>query len=265
MRGIKRMGCGSKSIQADIQVYSDPESLAEATARHILAVCSAAIQARGFASLVLSGGSTPRAIYSLLSQDEYAIRMDWQNLHIFWGDERQVPSEDADSNYRMAWEAMLSKVPIPAGNIHRIQGELEAQLAAQKYEHEIEDFFHEERQRVRQAEFDLLLLGLGEDGHVASLFPGSPALQEKTRRVVPVEHNGPPLPAVPRISLTLPAINSAAKVTFIVSGAGKAQIVRRVFDEEASAECLPAQMVQPVKGHVSWLLEKILGSLEAHW
>jgi 6-phosphogluconolactonase len=250
------MECGPRSSQVDIQVYPDPLSLAHAAAAHILAACSLVIQTQRTASLVLSGGSTPRAIYALLSQGEFAARMDWQNLHIFWGDERQVSAEHVDSNYRIAWEALLSKVPLPAGNIHRIRGELEAWLAAQEYEHTLEGFFQGAGQHSRPAGFDLLLLGLGEDGHVASLFPGSPALQEKRRWVAAVEHNGPPPPALPRISLTLPAINSAAQVIFIVSGAGKAPIVQKIFNQDASEDCLPAQLVRPVNGRVSWLLDR---------
>lgn len=256
---------GLPSRPAEVQVYPDTASLAQAVAAHILAICKSSIQARGVCSLVLSGGSTPQAAYSLLAQREYAQGMEWSRLHVFWGDERQVPPDHAYSNYRMAWQVLLSKVPIPAENIHRMHGELEARQAVVEYERELQDFFRRtEHARGERAGFDLVLLGLGEDGHVASLFPGSPALEEGQDWVAAVEHNAPPPPLVPRLSLTLTAIGSARQVTFIVSGEGKAGILQRVLEGRSPSGLLPAQRVQPANGRLLWMLDRLAASHLSH-
>jgi 6-phosphogluconolactonase len=254
--------CGKKSASPDplseILVYPDAETLAQAAAEQIVDACVEALGRGGRASLALCGGSTPPPIYSLLSQQPYSSLLDWQRLHIFWGDERLVPPDHPDSNYCLARERLLSRVPVPAENIHRMRGELEPHQAAADYELELRRFFgmHNDQPPV----FDLVLLGMGEDGHVASLFLGSPALDVQDRWVVAVEHSAPPPPLLPRLSLTLPVINASRWVIAIVSGDGKAEILGRVLGKPDPAELLPAQLVRPEDGRLLWLVDRAAAS-----
>jgi len=207
----------------------------------------AALRSRDQFTVALAGGSTPRQLYSLLTEK----RLDWERLHFFWGDERCVPPDHANSNFRMADEVLLSHVPIPAENIHRIHGELPAEEAALDYEDELRHFF-----RYQTPRFDLILLGLGSDGHTASLFPGTPAVREKVRWVVGVDHRSPPPPLVNRVTLTPPALNAAANIIFLVSGTEKAERLAEVLQGPYQPELLPAQIVKPVDGHVCWLVDQ---------
>jgi 6-phosphogluconolactonase len=231
----------------------DASTIALAAAGHILDVCSQAIRSRGVANLALAGGGTPRPAYMLLSQPEYISRIDWSRLQVFWSDERLVPPEHVDSNYRLAAEALLSRVPIPPENIHRMRGELMPDEAAKDYEIEMRgclaacvDGF---------PCFDLMMVGMGDDGHIASLFPGSSALLEQRRWVVASEHNQPPPPLVPRLTLTLPVINAAEHVLVMVSGDKKAERLRQVLEEDPAGEPLPAQLIKPPRGKLLWLLD----------
>jgi 6-phosphogluconolactonase len=178
----------------------------------------------------------------------------WGSLQIFWSDERLVSPQHADSNFRLAAEALLSHVPLPPENIHRMRGELALAESAQEYEDEMRSILTPDETGFPC--FDLMMVGMGDDGHVASLFPGSPALFEKQRWVVGSEHNQPPPPLVPRLSLTLPVINAAAQVLVMVSGEKKAEIVRQVLEGDASGEPLPAQLIKPHKGRLLWLMDQ---------
>ncbi len=157
------------------RIFSDSADLSQAAAEHIVGLAAASIDQRGNFSFVLSGGSTPRGLYALLASDGFADRIDWARVFVFWGDERCVPPNHADSNYRMAREALLDHVPLPAGNIHRMAGEIDPQAAAEGYDRLLHAFFAPTLARPR---FDLVLLGMGADGHTASLFPGTDALNE---------------------------------------------------------------------------------------
>jgi 6-phosphogluconolactonase len=172
-------------------VFKDAQELSQGAAGYILSAIEQTLTKQDRFSLVLSGGTTPKAIYSLLGQPPLIGRVPWSRVHFFWGDERCVPPDHADSNYKMAFEALLARLSSPPQNIHRIQGEIPPDEAAAAYECAIAEFFGEENRHPR---FDLILLGMGEDGHTASLFPGSPALDETGRWVVAVEHNQPPAP-----------------------------------------------------------------------
>ena len=176
-----------------------------------------------------------------------ASAVPWQHVHLFWGDERCVPPEDPGSNYRLAKETLMDHVSIPVDNVHRVRGELEPALAARVYESELHEFFCGPRTR-----FDLVLLGLGTDGHTASLFPGSMALEEREHAAVSVEafYQGRP---AQRVTLALPAINTARQVWFLVTGATKAEIVRDVLAGPDTG--LPAQLVRPLAGQLTWLLD----------
>ncbi len=201
-----------------IESFPTPERLADAVARHIVARAADAISATGRFTLALSGGSTPRAAYSRLATGDWGLATgDWRLVHVLWGDERCVPPDDPRSNYRMAKEALLDRVPIPAHQIHRIRGEDDPEQAAAEYERELRVLLGSEGP-------DLVLLGLGEDGHTASLFPGQAAVHETARWVMAVPA---PDATMWRITLTPAVLNPARNVTFVVSGANKSARLRR--------------------------------------
>ncbi len=235
----------------------DFESLARAAAEHLIKLAREAIEARGCFAVALSGGSTPRGAYALLATDELAGQLDWSCIHVFWGDERCVPPDHPDSNYRMARQALLDHVPLPAENIYRIRGELEPEEAAAQYERTLRTFFSASPEQT-VPEFDLILLGMGDDGHTASLFPGSAALHERNRWVVAscVDKLG-----AWRVTLTPVVINSAANVTFLVSGAGKAESLRQVLTGPDQPDHLPAQIVKPDGARPLWMVDGAAASL----
>jgi 6-phosphogluconolactonase len=246
--------------EAEILVVPDPVALAREAARRFADLAREAVAARGRFSAVLSGGSTPGALYRLLAEAPYRTQIPWPKVHLFWGDERCVPPDDVrpddwppSSNYQLAHETLIAHVSIPEENIHRVQGELEPAAAARTYDLALRDFFCGPHPR-----FDLVLLGLGKDGHTASLFPGSSALDETERLAVAVEAHYEDRPAQ-RVSLTLPAINSARHALFLVQGRAKAGIVQTVLSD-ADEALLPAQRVQPQAGQLTWLLDAAAAS-----
>lgn len=248
-----------------VKVYPNSDRLVEQAASSILEMGNQAISSRDVFSIALSGGSTPQPVYKRLTRAEGAL--DWRKVHVFWGDERCVPPDDDQSNFRAARETLLKHVPIPEDNIYRINGELPASEAAEDYQHRISIFFKNHPalpwRETRSGEipvFDLILLGMGGDGHTASLFPGSFALQESLRWVVGVPHNQPPLPEVDRVTFTLPLINAAANVLFLVSGESKARMLKRVFMNDGE-QMLPAQQVQPVSGDLVWMVDEPAASM----
>jgi 6-phosphogluconolactonase len=233
----------------EIKIVSDNSELNRAAAKEFKSLAESAVTARGRFSVALSGGNTPRSVYQLLAQ-EYKTALPWDKIHIFFGDERSVPPDRPDSNYRMAKEALLSQVPIPACNVHRIRAELEPEAAAQDYENQLRDFFRPANNSWPR--FDLIWLGLGDDGHTASLFPGSTALEEKSRLVAAtwVEKM-----KTFRISLTYPVLNHAAEVEFLVSGSGKAKILNDILSSPGAA-AFPAQRIKPENGRLLWLVDQ---------
>jgi 6-phosphogluconolactonase len=235
-----------------VKIVPDSDALAHGAAQEFHRLSEAAVQERGRFSVALSGGNTPRAVYTLLASEHKELP--WDRIHIFFGDERHVPPDHPDSNFRMASESLLSKVPIPEKNIHRIRAELDADAAAEEYERELREFFH--LTDPDWPRFDLIFLGIGDDGHTASLFPGSQALAETSRRVTA---NWVEKFKTFRITLTFPALNHAAEVAFLVSGAGKAQILNQVL--RPGARKFPAQYVQPENGRLLWLVDQDAGSL----
>ncbi len=230
----------------EIQVYPDSVHLMRAAAEVVTAAGQAAIAAQRRFNLVLAGGETPAALYSLLAADPYAARLDWEAVHVFWGDERCVPPHHPESNYRMARETLLDHVPIPPHNIHRMRGEDDPVQAALVYQDELRAHFN------GPPRFDLVLLGMGADGHTASLFPGAPALAERVRLAVAVfaTHRGSW-----RVTLTYPALNAAALAVFLVSGSGKAETLRAVLEGPQRPADLPAQAVRPTSGRLLWLAD----------
>lgn len=234
----------------EVQVLDDVASLADRAARIFVDTAREAVRLRGGFNVALAGGSTPLRLYDLLAWDPYASEIEWKMTQLFWGDERCVPPSHIDSNYQQAQVQLLSKIEIPTRNVHRIHGEQGANHGAVLYEEELRRHFG------KDPVFDLVLLGIGPDGHTASLFPGSDALEENGKWVVAVPHTTPPPPLVDRISLTLPVINAARQVMFLVAGAGKAQIIAQVMDANPPEPLLPAQRVEPAQGRLIWLVEK---------
>jgi 6-phosphogluconolactonase len=228
---------------SELLVFRDKAGLVAEAARRFAALARTAIAERGRFVVALSGGSTPRPVYALLAEEPLVSQVDWARVHIFWGDERCVLPDHADSNYRMASDALLDRVAIPLGNVHRVHGERPPDEAAALYEAELAEVLE------RQGRFDLILLGMGADGHTASLFPDTAALDERERDVVPVYVDKL---AAWRVTLTLPVINAARSVIFLVSGAGKAPVLARVHGGEE----LPASLVQPTDGELIWLVDR---------
>ncbi|MEB2288926.1 MAG: 6-phosphogluconolactonase [Anaerolineae bacterium] len=237
----------------DLEVVADGETLARKAAGYVVRLAGEAIAARGRFSIGLSGGSTPRALFRRLASPAWASRIDWARVHVFWGDERCVPPDDAASNYRLARETLLSRVPLPPEHSHRIAGELAPAEAARRYEAELRAFFSSGESATPQPRFDLLLLGMGDDGHTASLFPGTAALHETERWAI--ENYVPRLDSW-RITLTVPAINAAAHAIFLVSGAAKAETLRAVLHGPRQPEIYPAQLVRPQAGRLLWLVDR---------
>jgi 6-phosphogluconolactonase len=232
-----------------VRIFPDAETLAHAAAQLFVETAAESRAARGRFTVALAGGTTPRRVYELLAGDEFRERIDWHGCHVFFGDERCVPPDDADSNYRMANESLLARVPLPAENVHRISGEGDAVANARLYEDELREFFG----ATAWPEFDLVLLGMGEDGHTASLFPHTPALEERAAWVTAnwVERLG-----AYRITLTAPAINRARSVLFMVAGASKAGALRAVIGGESDERTLPARLIRSVDGALHWYVDE---------
>ncbi|HEY7536307.1 MAG TPA: 6-phosphogluconolactonase, partial [Thermodesulfobacteriota bacterium] len=201
--------------------------------------------------VALSGGNSPRIFFERLSLSPYPEEIPWNNVHFFWGDERCVPPDDTESNFKMAYDALLSHVPIPDKNIHRIMGEKPPRLEVKRYEKEIQDHIPQGKNGLPQ--FGWIFLGMGEDGHTASLFPGATTLFEKEAICVVAEH---PASRQKRISLTLPVINNATRVSFLVTGEEKASIVSEILKKTPSSLNYPSAKVQPDDGILEWYLDK---------
>lgn len=235
-----------------LMVVSDANGLNQAAVDEIRAVAEAAIREHGRFTIALSGGNTPRAVYSLLAESK--DNFPWAKTYFFFGDERSVPPDHPDSNYRMANEVLLSKIPVPAQNIFRIVAEAGAAEAAAQYEATLKEFF-----KVRPGQWprlDLILLGMGEEGHTASLFPDSAALTESSRMVA---GNWIEKLKTDRITFTFPLINSAGEAMFMVAGSAKAEIVKDVFLTEG--ETYPVQRVHPEHGRLLWIVDQAAASL----
>jgi 6-phosphogluconolactonase len=236
----------------EIRIFKTQNELFVAAVADFAKLAADAVQKRGRFCVSLSGGSTPKGMYSLLATSPTPIP--WESIYFFWGDERHVPPTDPESNYRMVYEAMLSKVPVPPQNIFRILTEAkDPELAAKQYEQTLIKFFGLNAGQFPH--FDLVLLGLGPDGHTASLFPDSTALTETNRLVVA---NWVEKFKTHRITLTLPVLNNAAVVEFLVSGKEKAGIVHQVLDGDGNQ--FPSQMIRPRDGRLVWLLDQAAAS-----
>ena len=240
----------------EIRKLTTPQELFEAAAETVVDAATLAVTERGRFTIALSGGSTPRNLYNLLATNARAS-LPWDRMFFFWSDERHVPPVDPESNYRMADEAMLSKIPVAAGNILRVPAENpDAAAAAAAYEQTLRKFFS--LQSGQFPRFDLILLGMGPDGHTASLFPETPALRQDSRLVVA---NWVQKLKASRITLTLPVINAANSVAFLVSGADKAPALQAVLEGDAPGEQFPAKLVRPTDGSLIWFVDRAAASL----
>ena len=239
----------------ELRRLTTPQDLFQAAAEEVIRCATSAITERGRFTIALSGGSTPKNLYTLIAANASAS-LSWDRMFFFWGDERHVPPDNPDSNYRMAKETLLSKAAIPPANIFRIPAENpDASAAADAYEQTLRKFF-----AVAPGEFprfDLILLGIGPDGHTASLFPETAALEETSRLVVA---NWVEKLQTNRITFTLPVLNAARCVAFLVSGTDKAAVLHEVLEGNATAEKYPSKLVQPSEGKLIWFVDRAAAS-----
>ncbi|MGA8621519.1 MAG: 6-phosphogluconolactonase [Candidatus Sulfotelmatobacter sp.] len=243
------------SAQVEVRKLTTPQDLFHAAAEEVIRAVTEAVAHRGRFTIALSGGSTPKNLYTLIAANASAI-LPWDRMFFFWSDERHVPPNDPESNYRLAKEYLLSKVPVPPDNIFRVPAENpDASAAAEAYEQTLRKFF-----AVALGEFprfDLILLGMGPDGHTASLFPETAALQEKSRLVVA---NWVEKLKTSRITFTLPLLNAARCVAFLASGTDKAAMLREVLEGNAPGEQYPSKLVRPSDGKLIWFVDRAAAS-----
>ena len=244
----------------NIKYYVEPDqtALAQRAAQYFVEMAGEAVASNGRARIAISGGATPLAAFRLLADrnQPWRGRMPWSNLDLYWVDERAVPPDHADSNYRMTREALLDHVPLHPDQIHRIEGELEPEAAAARYESELRNSFRLEG--AESPRFDLVALGLGEDGHTASLFPHTAAVREMNRLVAA---NHVPQKDAWRITLTWPVINRASSVFFLAAGADKAEILKEVLTGPRDLERLPSQLIWPSSGILTLILDRAAAAL----
>ena len=238
-------------MDPEVIVVRDMHDLSDRAVARFARLATDAVVERGRFSVALSGGGTPQGMYQELAEEPYQSQIPWRQVHLFWGDERAVPASDPESNFGQARRAFIERVPIPAGNVHPVRGELAPEEAARVYAAELEAFFGSPR-----PVFDLVLLGMGEDGHVAALFPGSPVLDETARPIAASTGSYQGRPAQ-RITLTLPAINAARHVIVLAAGAAKAPMIRAVLAPlDGLPDGLPAQRVRPDPGTLTWIVDE---------
>lgn len=244
-------------LKSDLIVTMDVDELSQIAAAEVVRLATEAVEARGRFTVALSGGSTPRRLYQLLVEQDKLCPLPWGAIHLFWGDERHVAADHPDSNYGMANAELLTRLPIPAANVHRIPAEIaNARAAAGSYEETLRSFF-----RLAAGElprFDLVLLGMGPDGHTASLFPGTAALDEERQLVV-----GQWVQALEtwRITLSPPVLNNAADVFFLVAGEDKAAALREVLEGPRHPSTYPSQLIRPTRGNLLWLVDRAAARL----
>lgn len=234
-----------------MRLFRDYSKLSRAAADIFVSSARQAVAERGRFLVALSGGTTPIALYRLL----VTAAVGWGHVHVFWGDERCVPVEDAGSNYGQARHALLDRVTLPARNIHRIKSELKPAAAARDYAAVLKRFAEPPLDWPR---FDLVLLGMGEDGHVASIFPGSPVIADTPVVAVTADYQDRP---ANRVTLTPPVFNSARHILFLISGASKSQTLASVLKGEPQPDRFPAQRIQPSEGRITWLVDAQAGAL----
>jgi 6-phosphogluconolactonase len=245
-------------VEREVRILPDGAAIAKRAAEKFVEAASAAANEKGSFTVSLAGGSTPKALYSLLADDPtLQSQLPWDRMQLFFGDERHVPPDHADSNFRMASEAMISKVPLKPGQIHRIKGEYpDTERAALEYEQELRLYFRLAAGQLPR--FDLFLLGMGNEGHTLSLFPGTQALHDNGRLVV---RNWIGKLYTERVTMTAPVANNAAQLLFTVTGADKAPALKAVLEGPYEPEQLPSQLIQPKDGKLLWLVDPTAASM----
>jgi 6-phosphogluconolactonase len=235
-----------------VRIFSNQADLITAAAELFIRAANESVAQNGRFLTALSGGGTPQALFELLATPAYASQIDWQRSHILWGDERLVPPNDSGSNYKLAWDTLLAHTPIPPQNIHRAKGELDPETAVADYTHQLQQLALPGQTLPA---LDLALMGLGSDGHTASLFPGPIPAAEQSQPVIAVtaDYNGRP---AGRISLTPLVFNAARHILFLVTGAKKAAALAAVLNHQDSTETWPAQRIQPINGTITWLVDE---------
>jgi 6-phosphogluconolactonase len=246
-------GFAVKRNEFMLKIYRDLEEVSRNAAQILAEAAKLAVKERGRFSLVLSGGSTPRRLYELLAEPPYCDQVPWNKTHVFWGDERCVPADDERNNAHMARQTFLDVVPIPHEQIHPIVSTLPPIKAAEKYQDTLQVFF-----RGHSPTLDFVLLGLGDNGHTASLFPETPVLDEKHFWVCEVYVSNLQMW---RVTLTAPILNRARRIVFLVSGSSKAWVLNQVLNGPRSPKQLPAQLIQPQGGELLWLADQAAASL----
>ncbi len=237
-----------------IAIYPDIDTLSQQAAQYVVCIASESIASRGRFMIALSGGTTPRKLYSLLGSEPYISQIDWELVHIFWGDERCVPPDNSDSNYFTAQEVLLNRIPIHKFQVHRMPADQpDRDAASQAYTAEIQRTFGTQGIPV----FDLIQLGMGPEGHTASLFPHQASLHETQRLVMPVSV---PKPPPDRLTFTPPLLNAARNILFLVTGSDKADALQSILEGAYQPEEYPAQIVRPPNGEVVWMLDKAIAA-----
>ena len=229
-----------------IHAYKDADAVCYALAEWITALVDKTLQAKERFTLALSGGETPKKLYGILASPPYAEKIKWERIHIFWGDEREVPFDDKNNNANMAFSALLDKVKIPPANIHRVWTDIDPAMAATQYEKILHQYFDD-----KQSTFDLVLLGLGEDGHTLSLFPGSGILEDEISWVRSVDS----AEKGKRVTLMPQVVNRSASVAFLVTGENKSHIIGEIFNNKEQVQ-YPAQLIEPVNRELHWFLDE---------
>jgi 6-phosphogluconolactonase len=246
-----------RPVNITYRISSTPAEVAKAAAELFTSAALKAAETRGLARIAISGGTTPKAMFALLADPSqpFIKQVPWDKLDLYWVDERCVPPDHADSNYRMTKEALLSKVPLPAERIHRMEGELDPEIAAARYESTIRNSFKLEG--AETPTFDLILLGMGDDGHTASLFPHTEGLNDLSHIVIA---NHVSQKDTWRITLTSPVINQGREVAFLIEGTAKAQVLHEVLQGPYQPETYPSQIIRPASGKLTFLLDSAAAS-----
>jgi 6-phosphogluconolactonase len=237
----------------ELHLFNNADDLSAGAAQWIAGCIADTLKTQDRFTIVLSGGSTPKKLHTLLAAAPYKEQIDWSKLHVFWGDERAVPFDDVRNNARMAFDTLLDLVPIPRNQVHIMRTDLEPEAAAAEYERILRRYFEEDG-----ASFDLVLLGMGDDGHTLSLFPGTQAVHEENKWVMAYYLKAQ---AMFRITLTAPIVNRSRKIAFLVAGAGKANALKQVMEGDYRPDTYPSQVIDPADGEVHWFLDKAAGEL----
>ncbi len=237
-----------------VLIKENPHDVNLAAAEEFLRLAMEEVDRKGFFTVALSGGSTPKGLYSLLGSESHSFRerVPWKKIHFFWGDERYVPQDHPASNFRMVQETLLSKVPVIRDNVHPVNTCMpDAEMAAREYEKVLRTFFELNHKEAPQ--FDLILLGMGQDGHTASIFPGTDAVRENKLLVTAVSDDSV---KIPRITVTLPVIKNALNIIFLVTGKEKSDILQKILKGDFRPETYPAQLTRQSKGNLKWFIDK---------